>query len=749
MIYRDNFRMLTSEEAARYEFDFCRDCALYDECELVEEYIRFRVNHPQIHSSQTPQTTGALKVKATVVRIDDRETAPLPSSVSTAAGGSPGMNKLSYDQEKSRQGCIIKGIYPIACDAPWAAEGIGKHYQIEIREDYTSDIVTGTTDRWEPLQPVFISAPTGRGKTSFIENTLIPYVEELNYKNKTDQRVLIISNRLALQEQIKNRLAGKRTPENEDQEIYHPFRGCADVITYQGLLHQEGRLTGKQKNPHSRYLYVICDEAHFFTSDAMFNPHTAKTLEAIVRIFQDAIRVYMSATPYECLEYIIKYEREYQSRLSFNKLQEKDKSVPMAFYHFKRDYSYLDVKAYPAISELYEQIVDSVNKRKEKWLIFIDDRQRGAAVKRMLLAYEKEYAKEHSWPLFLNGGAEESAEEKKTLSKEEIAAKAKARAEAQAKRILAVNADSKGDETYMSIVKDEKLGKDTYVLITTSVLDNGVNLTDINNIVVSDMSRVKCLQMIGRARVNGKDDRKTLYVKRFGGGEVSERLRHLKRQKEAYRLYNLAYGDSHDLLRSREKNIDDFINKYYHGSDDDWHDAKHWFGRSLDEPDKLYLNEIAKSLVDRLIPQYEFIYDEMIEEGPLVDDETRRKEHKNYSGQKYLEYQLSWFGKTYCVDDDITFADKDKAKKEFVAFLESYADNEMQIVGDEGKTEFRLEFTKLYDAAFGKWDTNLDRNKYGIDVIRKALKKQGIGLEVVSKSSYWIVRRCDIQLDAP
>ena len=53
----------------------------------------------------------------------------------------------------------------------------------------------------------------------------------------------------------------------------------------------------------------------------------------------------------------------------------------------------------------------------------------------------------------------------------------------------------------MSIVKDEKLGKDTYVLITTSVLDNGVNLTDINNIVVSDMSKVKCLQMIGRASI--------------------------------------------------------------------------------------------------------------------------------------------------------------------------------------------------------------------------------------------------------
>ena len=58
-----------------------------------------------------------------------------------------------------------------------------------------------------------------------------------------------------------------------------------------------------------------------------------------------------------------------------------------------------------------------------------------------------------------------------------------------------------------------------------------------------------------------------------------------------------------------------------------------------------------------------------------MDDETRRKEHKNYSGQKYLEYQLSWFGKVYSEDDDITFADKDKAKKAFLAFLVFHPDS--------------------------------------------------------------------------
>ena len=46
-----------------------------------------------------------------------------------------------------------------------------------------------------------------------------------------------------------------------------------------------------------------------------------------------------------------------------------------------------------------------------------------------------------------------------------------------------------------------------------------------------------------------------------------------------------------------------------------------------------------------------------------------------------MEYQLSWLGKKYCEDDDITYADKEKAQKEFIEFLEPYAESGEQIVG--------------------------------------------------------------------
>lgn len=109
--------------------------------------------------------------------------------------------------------------------------------------------------------------------------------------------------------------------------------------------------------------------------------------------------------------------------------------------------------------------------------------------------------------------------------------------------MFAVDADSKKDPIYQQILNAEKLNKDTYILISTSVLDNGINLTGIKNIVVSDMIKEKCLQMLGRARVSEANDHKTLYIKRFSADEVDKRIKSLMRQQDAYHKYDLAYDE--------------------------------------------------------------------------------------------------------------------------------------------------------------------------------------------------------------
>ena len=200
----------------------------------------------------------------------------------------------------------------------------------------------------------------------------------------------------------------------------------------------------------------------------------------------------------------------------------------------------------------------------------------------------------------------------------------------------------------------------------------------------------------------------------------------------------MAYDECGEKLYTEDYSEYKFLNKYYNGIDSDWLDAKRWFGRTIQKETKLYLNEIAKSLIERLIPQYQYILKEMVAEGSKEDDQQIEKKQ---IGQKYLEYQLSWFGKKYCEDNDITYAVKDKAKKEFIAFLETYADNGQKIDKEEKKL-FSVKFTKLYDAAFGRADRNLARY-YGIHKMNGLLEDQYINYEIKNQRSNWRVCRCD------
>lgn len=726
MISSHDFRFLTDEDKSRYKFCFCEDCEFY-ECELVREYFQFKENHYGISIPSIPAKPvrvvdapavpvspfGLVSVAAASVADSDSdkhsatikvEAAKTDSYINFINEDKSYIGSLSYDQEELKNDCIMSERYvnQVECGRNNVTDGIGDHFKIDTSPDF--GIETDTNERWESAQPVFISAQTGQGKNYFVENTLIPYVKNLNNRKKTNQRVLILSNRLALKHQIKNRIKGNSDLDNEKWEIY-PYKEFADIMTYQSLLDQIKHLEKAQKNGVSRYIYVICDEAHFFTSDAMFNPHTQKILSAIVRIFKDAIRVYMSATPYECLEYISKYETEYKSQYEYH---------PIAFYHFKRDYSYLNTMSYSRINELYNHIVTSIADHGEKWLIFIDDIEKCKIVKEEL----EEYGRIKGIPMI-------SEDEDSKISK-----------------IFTVDATSKKDKDYESMVLNEKLNSDTYVLISTSVLDNGVNLTGIHNIVVSDMSKVKCLQMVGRARVKGAYDPKTLYIRRFNEEYVNKRINNFEEQEDAYHRYDMAYDGPYNVDFRKGYSEYYFLDKYYNGDFKDWQNAKHWFGRPMEKPTELYLNDIAHSQLKKLIPQYKFILDEIIEEREM--QEATDVGNKNIIGQRYLEHQLSWFGKKYYADNDVTIADTMKAKNALMDFLESYV--EKRIYSDKDnknkeQNEFRKKFTQLHDSAFGKLGPN--KRDYGLTLINETLKKNSIDFRIESlrekKKGYWIV----------
>lgn len=687
-------RLEKNEEAVRNELDCCTYCNFYP-CECLIEFIQFKKNHsrdPDFDSPDRNQNTLLSRrgeankisktIQAKVVEIDGhiiKESIPTEAVDNRHSAGF-----LSYDRVGLQNGCIMGRQYvtQVECGKISVADGIGDHYKVQLGSD--CKIERNVPDKWEPEQPVVLSAPTGYGKNYFIENFLIPYLEDLNYKNKTKFRILIISNRLALKRQTEIHIRGQDNAEDDDQNIYS-FKDVADTITYQGLLNRKKYLEEVQKKKRSAYIFVVCDEAHFFTSDAMFNPYTQEILSSIVSVFPNAIRIYMTATPYECLQYICEHE-EY----------------PPVFYHFQRDYSYLNVKTYSEIRELYDDIIKGVN-RAEKWLIFIDDKAKCQRVKDEL----------------------EKKGEKIGISLQND--------DSKAGKVYAVSANSKNDEIYKLIVQEEKLVKGIQVLITTSVLDNGVNLTGIDHIVVSDMSKVKCLQMVGRARKSGDNDSKTLYIRRFDKKYVEDRICSFKEQRKAYHNYDLAYGDLNDLFCSQIYDKYSFLCEYYNGNETDWKNAKHWFGRSQEEPDRLFLNAIARNLLEKYLSMYEYICQEMLEEQKEI--KASGLEMKKLPGQKYLEHQFSWFGKEYCIDGDITLCEQKEAEKDFLEFLKIYADNKKQV--DE-KDQFKKEFTRFHDAAFPREDKNRERT-YGINLMNKILQKRNINYKISSKSKFWEV----------
>lgn len=689
-------------------FEFCAGCPLC-ECELVEQFRRFQETHPEFQEqeieriSQTHPHIDAPLVTETDDREDVERTIVLPGTPLEDLID-PNSLPISYglQQEEQHKRCPIRRyIDPRNCGNKWVADGIGDDYKVDVDpEGMIIEKETCVYNSWAPWRPVFISAQTGRGKNTFVEEKLIPYVRDLSRRKRRSYKVLILSNRAALKKQIENRLNGNDDPETG---IYS-YGEYADVMTYQRLLHNSKRLETPKKNP-PKYLYVVCDEAHFFTSDALFNPYTKMILSRIRQLFEkSSIRIYMSATPYDCLEYI----------------DQAETCAPL-FYHFKRDYSYLDIKAYSSINDLYDLIVRSVKnadgncKQSGKWLIFIDDRHKCERVKHEL----EEHGKSIGLPLSTS-------------------------------MVYAVSADSKSEPAYMKMVKEGKLGKDTYVLITTSVLDNGVNLDGIKNVVVSDMSQVKCLQMVGRARVSGPNDRKTLYLQRTKSDDVKKKIDAFKNQQDAYHEWQLAF----ESLDSSAFPKDLFLEKYFVNSTDrELIATRHQFGllTTLIEPDlshfsstspRIFPNEIAISLLEKLVPEYEAVYNEICEEKKLrAESKGTGEGGKIIPGQRYLEYQFSWFGKEYSADNE-TYSDKEKAKKKLIDFLESYAVSGEQV----DVQQFQKAFRPLWDAAFEMLEKDKSR-KYGFKKINDALadKRLGYKLEGSHQIGPWQVVKVPIE----
>ena len=349
---------------------------------------------------------------------------------------------------------------------------------------------------WRYWKAILIDAPPGRGKTSFVYEVLIPLAIKMN------RNVLLVANRNALSLQMKldvMELIGSPLRDRltdlgiRETDIF----GSVGIVSYHSL----PRFLNDPENEDwlDNVEYVVADECHYFASDSSFNDLTEWHLKLITKHFKRAIRVYMTGTSWDVLrpiadaEMAIKYDKERACKVHLDR--------EIIRYHWEQDHSHVDLRFFRDLEEIKQLILGNPN---EKYMIFVDSRDSGRAL-----------------------------------------------ADALGKnRATYLDAESKGTKEMTKLLKEQTF--DRQVLVTTKVLDCGINLWDnrLRHIVTVTDDRVSMLQMLGRKR-RKPGERVNLYVCDMDLKLIAKRYRDGQELLAALREYQ--EGDTevhHQMARS-------------------------------------------------------------------------------------------------------------------------------------------------------------------------------------------------------
>lgn len=447
----------------------------------------------------------------------------------------------------------------------WVSEEIGNDY----KEWKRGDIVT-------------INAQTGTGKTFFIKNLLIPHMAY--------EKMLIVANRVNLKRQLKKDLCkyyNKPLPTDLADLDNLNIIGDVTIMSYQQLgniIHDSNY--GEDKLDLSMYDYIICDEAHFFMTDAGFNNKCDLVFFELVRKRHDAIKIFISATMDE-IYLPIKAGAE---ATNSNLIKKK--------YNTGIDYSYVNVKYFRNLNDIAKLIKN--DKTDEKWLIFVKSKDDGEKLENQL---------------------------KDICSCE----------------FITRETNIKKSENLRNIISDSKFI--SKVLITTKVMDNGINIDDdkLKNMVIMTYDNVSFIQMLGRLRVDIENaPQLNLFIPLFNRSNFNP-------------LITKIYEPRVKMIKLFEKDRNEF-NRIY--------------DRSSNLPSSIFIK--INGMVDinilgrvRLYNDYEFVKD--------VDKKLKKDEFA------YVREQLKWIGLENMFNESnlIEHVVDNKAKDELKTFLEkAYNDNE-------------------------------------------------------------------------
>lgn len=366
---------------------------------------------------------------------------------------------------------------------------------------------------------ILLAAPTGSGKTKFTIDCLGKKCYEKNWI------MAFFVNRNSLKKQVNYKI--------QEFLFKNAYRSrLIQVFTYQELE------TSKEKREYilsylQKCTYVVLDEVHYFASDSTFSPETEVSFVELMSLIGKKCLVMMSATPggfQEILDFylqrvneenrkrweeswqvymeehvygrpccemgiaeIMEAEEEYAIRGFGEEMYlEPDPEPEILEYEVmevgQADYSYVTLNFYDNLEDMVNVIADS--NKSEKWLVNVNSCNEGRRLKEKIKGAF---------------GKEDELRSVEFVSSNPLESKA-----------LEYIVDG--------IVSEENLP--VSILITTSVLDNGVTIRDsrLKNIVIAVFDECEFKQMLGRRRIREGEEIQ-LYVSK---GSVS----YFKRQKK-------------------------------------------------------------------------------------------------------------------------------------------------------------------------------------------------------------------------
>ena len=415
---------------------------------------------------------------------------------------------------------------------------------------------------WQVGENVLISTPTGLGKTTFVIEVL------LRHAIRQGKHVVYYCNRRILNDQFsvisKERI--KKIYSGSGDISAEEALSHLHIFTYQYMerlkthpnVYYENENTGEKiKLQADDILYYVFDEAHYCISDAIINANTNYWLDSSRRDkdkLKKSICVYLTATPeplylflgqsdffkaqleeslYKAITTVFdnrqKLSEQIEKFLTFMEkgiqttkspsgsiqktiklpdqkslqlaLQDGTDAPLQSWYNQLEnmirarknvDYNYTDRPDYshlkPVYFHEYEDLMHEIEATSgQKWLIFVDNEKKGKK--------------------FLEELVNEGIEDVGFLSRYEIDH----------------NEESKA--VYDDIVTYESY--ECRILITTSVLDCGINICDpkVKNIVIACDNKTGFLQMLGRKRIE-QDEELRLFIKVYDFHIIYHRLRY-------------------------------------------------------------------------------------------------------------------------------------------------------------------------------------------------------------------------------